>query len=57
MQVGALVRWTADSDDYGCLGIVSKVTRWAFWVTWTDGDVVDYMHDHSHGKKMEVICE
>ena len=58
MQVGTLVRWTGDYDeDHGCLGIVSKDTGERFWVTWSDGEVVDYIYNNSHSKRVEVVCK
>jgi len=57
MKVGTLVRWTGDSEDYGCLGLVTKEEEGVFWVTWADGDVVDYWHKDIHGEKLEVLCK
>ena len=57
MQIGSLVRWIGESDDYGSLGIVSKMCGNIFWVSWSDGAVVDYVRGNSHAKKMEVVCQ
>ncbi len=58
MQIGTLVRWTGDNDeDYGALGIVTKICGSIFWVSWSDGEVVDYLRGCSHAKKVEVLCE
>ena len=58
MQLGTLVRWTGDNDeDYGCLGVVSKHNTERFWVTWTDGEVVDYIYGCTHSKRVEIVCE
>ena len=58
MEVGTLVRWTGESDeDYGSLGIVSKDTGHRFWVTWADGEVVDYVYGNSHSKQVEMVCK
>jgi len=56
MKIGTLVRWTAENDeDYGCLGVVTKDNGYIFWVTWADGDVVDY--SHKLRVNLEVLCE
>jgi len=58
MKIGTLVRWTAENDeDYGCLGVVTKDNGYIFWVTWADGDVVDYEYGHKHTTYVEVLCE
>jgi len=58
VEVGTLVRWTGESDDYGCLGIVSKNTGERYWITWADGEVVDYVCGNTHAKRIEVLlCE
>ena len=57
MQVGTLVRWIGESDDYGSVGVVSEVCGNIIWVTWSDGEVVDYVRGCSHANKVEVLCK
>ena len=58
MQVGTIVRWIGESDDYGSVGIISKTCGNIIWVTWADGEVVDYVCGNTHAKKIEVLlCE
>jgi len=57
MQIGTLVRWIGESDDYGSVGVVSRICGNLFWVTWSDGEVVDYVRGNTHAKKMEVLCK
>lgn len=58
MQIGTLVRWIGQSNDYGSVGVVSRIRGNLFWVTWADGCVVDYVRGNTHAKKMEVLlCE
>ena len=58
MQVGTIVRWIGVSDDYGSVGVVSKTCGNIIWVTWADGEVVDYVRGNTHAKKIEVLlCE
>ena len=58
MQVGTIVRWIGESDDYGSVGVVSKTCGNIIWVTWADGEVVDYVRGNTHAKKIEVLlCE
>ena len=58
MQIGTLVRWIGQSNDYGSVGVVTETHGNIFWVTWADGEVVDYVLGNTHAKKMEVLlCE
>ncbi len=57
MRIGTLVRWVGDSEDYGCLGIVSKDDGESLWITWADGDIVNYNHSNIQGEHLEVICK
>ncbi len=57
MRIGTLVRWTGDSEDYGCLGVVSKDEGGLIWVLWVDGSLVDYRYNNSHSEYLEVLCE
>ena len=57
MRIGTLVRWTGDSEDYGCLGVVSKDEGGVLWVLWVDGSLVDYRYNNSHSEYLEVLCE
>jgi len=57
VEVGTLVRWIGESDDYGSVGIVSECCGNIFWVTWADGEVVDYVCGNTHAKRIEVLCK
>jgi len=57
MKIGSLVRWIGESDDYGSVGIISEVCGNIFWVTWADGEVVNYVCGNTHAKRIEVLCK
>jgi hypothetical protein len=57
MQVGTIVKWIGESDDYGSVGVVSKTCGNIIWVTWADGEVVDYVWGNTHAKRIEVLCK
>ena len=62
MQVGTLVRWTTEGEDFGCLGVVIESDDddgecdW-FVVHWTDGQLEEYDKASSHWKQMEISCK
>jgi hypothetical protein len=57
VEVGTVVRWIGESDDYGSVGIVSECCGNIFWVTWADGEVVDYVCGNTHAKRIVILCK